>query len=121
MLPLIPIALFEVRISKSKLFTALACSLTWIFSIISYYLYMAVQFAFIGVSTRPELHISSLGEHPYFWSNWKSLFWKDIVGNIVEWSGVALLGGFIIGVFISIIYIYLGKFFKSRKPRDENL
>ena len=38
LVPLIPIAIFEIIISKSKLRAALACSLTWIFSIISYYL-----------------------------------------------------------------------------------
>ena len=38
LVPLIPIALFEVRISKSKMRSALACSLTWLLSIISYYL-----------------------------------------------------------------------------------
>ncbi|MFC0559181.1 hypothetical protein [Halalkalibacter alkalisediminis] len=43
---IMPIAIYEVRTSKSKIRSALACSLTWIFSIISYYLYMAVYNAF---------------------------------------------------------------------------
>ena len=109
LVPLIPITLFEIRISQSKLRTALAGSFTWIFSIISYYLFMAIQFAFIGIETRPELHITGLGEDPYFWGNWRSVFWEDIVGNIIEWSGVAIGGGFILGLLMSMIYHYLLK------------
>ncbi|WP_075617958.1 hypothetical protein [Paenisporosarcina indica] len=118
LVPLIPVAIFEIRISKSKLRAALACSLTWILSIISYYLYMAFQLAFIGVSTRPELHISSQGD-PFFWGNWESVFWGVVVGNIVEWSGVAVVGGFIIGFLISFIYLHLEKFIKLRSMRNE--
>jgi len=111
--PLIPIVIYEVRNSKSKIKSALASCLIWLLSIISYYLYMGVQFAFLGVSTRPELHISSQAD-PFFWENWRSVFWNDIVGHIVRWSDIALIGGFIIGFLVSLIYLRLEKFFKIR-------
>lgn len=117
--PLIPITIFEARISKSKMRSALAGSSTWLISIIFYYLTMAVQLAFLGVSTRPELHISSQGE-PFFWHNWKSVFWDTIVRNIVEWSGIALVGGFIIGFLISFIYLNFEKFIKFRSMKNEH-
>ena len=121
LVPIVPIALFEARISKSRVRSGLASSLTWILSIIFYYLYMAVQLAFIGISTRPELHITSLGEEPYFWENWKNVFWSDVVGSIVEWSGVAVIGGFIIGFSISFIYLGLEKLIKFRRKINKEI
>jgi hypothetical protein len=116
---IMPIAIYEVRTSKSKIRSALACSLTWTFSIISYYLYMAVYNAFfMGASHR---HISNLGIDPHFWENWKNFFWHSIfIRGIVEWSGYAIIGGFIIGFFISLIYLHLEKFKKVRSARNQN-
>lgn len=121
LVPIVPIALCEARISKSRVRSGLASSLTWILSIISYYLYMAVQLAFIGISTRPELHITSLGEDPYFWGNWKSVFLSDVVGSIVEWSGVAVVGGFIVGFSVSFIYLRLEKIIKFRSTINKDI
>jgi hypothetical protein len=119
LVPIIPIVLHEVRASKSKIRSALACSLTWMLSIISYYLYMAVYNAFIiGAS---HWHISNLGSDPHFWENWKSFLWNSIfIRGIVEWSGYAIIGGFIIGFFISFIYLHLEKFIKVRSTRNQN-
>lgn len=103
---IIPIVLHEAKVSQSRVLSALASSLTWCASIISYYLTNAVQLAFIGLPTRPELHISNRRD-PFFWGNWKSVFWYDIVGGIVEWAVVAVVGGFIIGFLISFIYLHL--------------
>ncbi|WP_078380702.1 hypothetical protein [Sutcliffiella halmapala] len=120
LVPIVPIALYEARISKSIVRSGLASNLTWLFSIISYYLYMAFQLAFIGVSTRPELHISSQGD-PFFWGNWKSVFWGDILGNIVEWSGVAVVGGFIVGFSVSFIYLRFEKLIKFRRTINKDI
>ncbi len=108
LLPIVPIALYEVRISRSRVRPALACSLTWCATITSYYLTNAVQLAFIGVPTRLEMHISNRLD-PFFWDNWKSELLYDVGGSIVGWGVVALVGGFIIGFIISLIYLYLRK------------
>ena len=78
LVPIVPIALYEVRISKSRVRSALASSSTWLVSIIFYYLYNAIQLGIIGRSTRPEQHISN-HKDPFFWGNWKNVFWEDIV------------------------------------------
>jgi hypothetical protein len=121
LVPIVPIALYEARISKSIVRSGLVSSLTWIFSILSYYLYMAFQLAFIGISTRPELHITSLGDDPYFWGNWKYVFWRDVVGNIVEWSGVAVVGGYIVGFSVSFIYLHLEKLIKFKRTIKKDI
>lgn len=105
LVPIVPIALYEARISKSRMLSALASSLTWCASIISYYLTNAVQLAFLGIPTRPELHISNRVD-PFFWSNWKIVFLYDIIGGIIEWLVIAVVGGLINGFLISFIYLY---------------
>ena len=88
-----------------------AGSLTWCASIISYYLTNAIQLALVGIPTRMELHISNSSD-PFFWDNWKSVFWYDVAGGMAEWLVVALVGGFIIGFLISSICLH---FRKNRK------
>ena len=107
LVPVIPIVLYETKVSQSRVMSALTCSLTWCISIISYYLFNAVQLAFLGFPTRPELHISNHGD-PFFWENWKSVLWHDIFwGGIVEWSVVAVVGGLIVGFLVSFVYLRL--------------
>lgn len=101
LVPIIPIALYETRISLSRLWPALATSFTWCASIVAYYLTDAVQLAFLGFSGRPELHISNRGT-PFFLENWRNVLWHDIIlGGIVEWVLVAFIGGFMVGFLIS--------------------
>ena len=106
LVPVIPIVLYETKVSQSRVMSALTCSLTWCISIISYYLFNTVQLAFLGFSTRPELHISNHRD-PFFWENWKSVLWHGIFLSIVEWSIVAVVGGLIVGVLVSSVYLRL--------------
>ncbi len=67
------------------------------------------------------MHTSNLGSDPYFWENWKSFLWNSIfIRGIVEWSGYAIIGGFIIGFFISFIYLHLEIIHKARSSRSQN-
>ncbi|MEW9031154.1 MAG: hypothetical protein AB2404_00215 [Planifilum fimeticola] len=106
LLPIVPIALHEARASRSALRSALAGLLTWCASIASYYLTNAVQLLLIGYPGRPELHISRRGD-PYFWENWRSVLQGDIIeGGILEWMGVAAVGGFAVGCATGAAYLY---------------
>ncbi|WP_148359546.1 hypothetical protein [Peribacillus simplex] len=121
LVPIVPIALYEVRISKSRVRSALASSSSWLVSIIFYYLYNAIQLGIIGRSTRPELHISN-HKDPFFWGNWKNVFWEDIViRGIVEWSVVAVAGGFIVGFSVGFIYLRLEKLIKLGNTTNEEI
>lgn len=109
LLPIFPIVLYEARISRSRLRSALASLSTWCASIVFYYLTNAAQLAFLGVPGRPELHISNRSA-PFFWENWASVFWQDIIlGGITEWIMVAVVGGFIVGFLVSFFYLYFRK------------
>ena len=120
LVPIVPIALYETRISKSRVLPALASSSTWLVSIIFYYLSNAFQLGIIGISTSPEMHISNHRDR-FFWENWKSVFLDDILGGIVEWSDVAVVGGFLVGFSVSFIYLGLEKLIKLRKTTNENI
>ncbi len=105
LVPIIPIAIYEAKTSKSKLLSSLASTLTWCASIFSYYLTNAFQLAFIGSPARSELHISNQND-PFFWENWVIVFYQDIiVAGIVRWSVVAVLGGLIVGILVSFMYL----------------
>jgi len=109
LVPIIPIAIYEAKTSKSKLLTSFASTLAWCASIVSYYLTNALQLAFIGSPTRLELHISNQND-PFFWENWAVVFYQDIlVAGVFRWSVVAVLGGLIIGFLISFIYLCFRK------------
>jgi hypothetical protein len=85
LVPIVPVVLYEAKISQSRLRSALANCLTWCISIFSYYLTNIVHYMLIG-SPIPWHHI--------------------IFGDIIEWIVVAVFGGFVIGFLISFIYLH---------------
>ncbi|HSL42097.1 MAG TPA: hypothetical protein VK897_01620 [Anaerolineales bacterium] len=103
LVPIIPIILYEAKFSYSSWLPALASALTWSISVIGYYLTNAFQLAVVGVSSRPEMHISNRND-PYFWMNWRGVFLDDLIVNNVEWMVIAVLGGTVIGILLSFIY-----------------
>lgn len=116
LVPLLPIALYESKISLSRRNTSIASLLTWSISIISYYMFLAIDLMFIGRESRMEMHISNYLD-PYFWSNWKSIFYGQVLGGIIEWILVAVVGGFIIGFLVNFIYTDLTKKITHFKER----
>ena len=80
---------------------------------------MAFQLGFIGVQ-QDQNYIYPVKE-PFFWGNWKNVFWEDIViRGIVEWSVVAVVGGFIVGFSVGFIYLRLEKLIKLRRTTNED-
>ncbi|MEN6350438.1 MAG: hypothetical protein ABFD08_13720 [Syntrophomonas sp.] len=108
LVPAIPVALYESKVSESRIMSALANVLTWSVSAISYYLYMAFKLIFIGQTSMQFLHISHYRDQFYL-SNLKSLFLGDVLIGISQWIGVAVVGGLVIGFLISYIYLCLRK------------
>lgn len=103
LVPIGLVALREARATRSKLQPALAGSLTWLAAVVAYYLYNAFRLAVVGVPGRPEMHISSRND-PFFWENWKSVAVGDILGGMLEWTPIALIGGCTIGWLVGVVY-----------------
>ncbi|HPL30778.1 MAG TPA: hypothetical protein PLG21_22255 [Anaerolineae bacterium] len=106
LVPVIPIAVYEARLSRSRLRSVVASLSTWCAAIVAYYLTNAVQLAFIGLPGRREMHISNHNA-PYFWRNWASVLRGDILGGITEWIVVAIIGGAIVGFLTASILLRL--------------
>ncbi|HOQ02096.1 MAG TPA: hypothetical protein PK604_15025 [Acetivibrio clariflavus] len=112
LIPIIPISIYEAKVTKSCLRSAFTSVITWSISIVSYYLFMAVKLVLIGQASRKELHISNYRDE-FYWSNLKSLFTGDVLSGIIEWIGIAIVGGFVIGLSVSFAYLKLKKLRKS--------
>ncbi|MBX4262792.1 hypothetical protein KTC96_23320 (plasmid) [Clostridium estertheticum] len=108
LIPIIPVVIYEAKVSKSSVMSALANVLTWSVSTISYYLFIPIKLIFIGQATRIEMYISNYRDQ-FYWSNLKSILLGDVLSGIVRWIGVAIVGGFITGFLISFIYLSLRK------------
>lgn len=108
LVPLLPISFYEAKTSHSKKCSAFAGSFTWSLSILSYYLFLPVKLMLIGQASRQEMHISNYQE-PWFWENIKSLFLGDVLGGILEWIGVAIVGGGLIGFLACVTFLFIQK------------
>ncbi|MHB1134569.1 MAG: hypothetical protein ACYC4L_19535 [Chloroflexota bacterium] len=113
LLPVVPIALYEARRTGSRLLAALASVTVWCAAIVAYYLTNAAQLAFWGLPTRMEMHVSNSGA-PEFWANWASVLRGDILGGMVEWLVVAVVGGAVVGFLAGSLFLRFGR------PRDEH-
>jgi hypothetical protein len=110
LVPVIPIILYAAKVSHSKLTSALASIATWCSSVISYYVFMMMKLVLIGQATRPELYIANYRD-PFYWSNLKSVFLGDVLGGIMEWILIAVVGGGIVGFSVSFLYLRVKKSF----------
>ena len=106
LVPVIPVILHEVKVTRSARSGAMANVFILCISVIVYYLTNGAQLAFIGVPARMEMHISNRGE-PWFWQNWQSLFVQDLIGGSIEWLIVAVVGGTIIGFLVGLLSLRL--------------
>lgn len=108
LLPVIPIVLYEAKISKSVVKSVFANILVWSVSVISYYMYIPIKLVFIGQSTMLEFYISNYRSE-FYWSNLKELIWGLISKDAPEWLVVAVLGGLIVGFCIGFSFLRLRK------------
>ena len=108
LVPVMPIVLYEAKISESVVKSVFANILVWSVSVISYYMYIPIKLVFIGQSTMSEFYISNY-RNQFYWSNLKSLIWGLISEDTPEWLVVAILGGLIVGFCISFSYLRLRK------------
>lgn len=106
LVPIIPIVLYEAKVSQSIVKSALSNILIWSISVISYYLYMAFKLIFIGQTSMQFLHISNYRDQFYL-SNLRNLIWGLIFEDSPEWMFVAIFGGGIVGFCISFSYLRL--------------
>ncbi len=103
LVPVIPVAIYEVKQSHSIRLAALSAVVTWVTALFSYYAYYAFLMMFVGL---PNLdHVLFTNRHaPTYWADWWPLFQRVILGQFVEWVGIALVGGAIVGTLSAYLF-----------------
>jgi hypothetical protein len=73
----------------------------------AYYLMNAAQLAW-GVPGREELALINSAS-PGFWQNWSNTLRGSILGGMVEYAMLAVIGGALVGVLTGSIYLHLNR------------
>jgi hypothetical protein len=108
LLPVVPIAIYEVHRSKSTARSAAASVVAWGCAILSYYAYYTALLAFWGLPNMDYLLFFRV-HSPTFWADWAKVFKELILNQFIEWTIVAIIGGSIIGLLTSRLYLYVLK------------
>ena len=106
----VPVAIYETNVTRSAWKAGFAAAFTWAVAVVFYYLFMLIKLMFIGEPSRSEMNFSNRGV-PYYWENVKYVLRYDVLGGMDEWLVVAIIGGFVIGFLIGVIYL------KTRSPQ----
>ena len=96
LLPVVAVAICEERRSHSLRQAALSGAIVWASAITSYYLYYTVLLAFFGLPHMEHLLFINRNELT-FWSEWSIAFKRIILSQFLEWIGIALVGGGVVG------------------------
>ena len=113
LIPVIPVAIYEMKRSHSIRKAALAAILIWSTAIFSYYTYYAILLVFFGL---PNLEFMLFSNHQTvsYWADWWPPFKRVILDQFVEWIGIALIGGGIVGSMSAFIFKSLSKNLKKK-------
>jgi len=116
LIPVIPAAIFEMKRSNMVHKAALAAVLIWSAAILSYYIYYACLFFFVGLPNL-EFMLFSNRQLVSYWIDLWPPFKRMIVDQFAEWIGIAAIGGGIVGMLSAYIYV---RYSKAKKKTATN-
>jgi hypothetical protein len=116
LVPVIPTAIHEIKCSHSIRKAALAAVLIWSAAIFSYYTFYALLLMFVGL---PNLEFMLYSNHQAatYWTDWWPPFKRIIVDQFVEWIGIAVIGGGIVGTLSAYFYQRRSKRLSSKQAQ----
>lgn len=103
LVPAIPAAIYEERRSQSLWRAGLACVIVWSAAIFSYYAFYTYLLLFEGV-IHLEFMLYSNRQLPTYREDFMPPFRRLIIEQFLEWIGVAIVGGAIVGVVSALLY-----------------
>ena len=108
LIPAIPIAIYEMRFSHSLWRGALSAIIVWSMALLSYYAYYTFLLMFVGL---PNLDFMLISNHlsTTYWADWWLSFRRLIVYQFLEWIGIAIIGGAVIGTICAYFYDHVSK------------
>lgn len=101
--PVIPAAIYEFRQSESIWNGARAAVAVWGSAIFSYYLYYTGLLMFWGLPNMEHMLYSNNGAANY-WQDWTLTFRRVILDQFIDWIGIAIIGGGIVGAITALVY-----------------
>ncbi len=112
LVPIIPVVILESRKASRIKQPILAGILTWCSAIFSYYAFYGIL---LSLGKLPNLeHLNIFGDkYGDFWFEYWRQFKNLILGQFLEWSLIAIIGGAIMGVLAWWI-------FHPRHPAEEH-
>jgi len=108
LLPVVLVAIYEERRSFSLRRAALSGPVVWACAIPSYYLSYTILLAFFGLPHMEHLLFINRN-NPTFWSEWSIAFKRIILEQFLEWIGIALVGGGVVGFLSAKIDVGIQK------------
>jgi len=103
LVPVIPIAIYEVKRSQSLRRAALSAALVWSAAMLSYYGYYTAALLFIGLPNLDFVLFSNRISATY-WADAQPIFQRVILDQFMEWIVIAIVGGICVGGLSAYLY-----------------
>jgi len=103
LIPVIPVAIYEMKRSNSIRKSAGAAIIVWSVAILSYYAYYAFLLMFVGLPNLDFMLFSNKQTASY-WTDFWPPFKRIILDQFVEWIGIAVIGGGIVGSMSAYLF-----------------
>ncbi len=102
LVPVVPAAVYEMQRSQSVRRAALAAVLIWSAALVSYYAYYAFRLMWVGLPNM-EFMLLANRHMPGYWADWWPPFRRVIVDQFLQWIGVAVVGGVLVGALTAML------------------
>ena len=108
LIPVIPTAIYEMKRSQSLWRAALSAIVVWSMALVSYYAYYTMMLMFVGLPNMDFMLFSNRAS-PTYWADWWPPFRRVILNQLLEWIGVAFVGGALVGALSGTVFDWLVK------------
>lgn len=96
LVPVIPVALAEIKRSQAIWRAMAAAALVWSMAILAYYAYYTFLLMFVGLP-HMDFMLYSRAQMPGYWNDWWPTFRRVISDQVIDWMPIAIGGGALVG------------------------
>ncbi len=101
LVPVVPMAIYEMKRSKSIRRAASAAAVAWSAALVSYYAYYSFMLMWVGLPNM-EFMLFSNRHLPNYWADWWPPFRRVVVDQFLEWIPIAIVGGAVVGFLTAV-------------------
>jgi hypothetical protein len=115
LIPVIPTAIYEMKRLQSLRRAAISAVIVWSSAMLSYYAYYAFMLMFVGLPNMDFMLFSNRQSATY-WADWWPPFQRVILAQFIDWIGIAVIGGVIVGTLSAYVFNLASKRRRQREP-----